>query len=211
VTLNNTGYPMVRQAREMIAGGEIGGIRVVHAAYIQDWLTMPIDADGHKQAEWRTDPTRAGASACLADIGVHAHSLALFVTGLELEAVSADLTTFVLGRRLDDNAHVLLRFQGGARGVLAASQVAVGNLNNLSLKVYGSRAGLEWAGEEPETLRENRNIFSMTSADSKGNVWNFLPQGAGGRPRPALFRRIGRGVSSPAGRANGDPPRRPGR
>jgi len=153
VTLNNTGYPMVRQAREMIEGGEIGEVRVVHAAYVQDWLTLPIDADGHKQAEWRTDPKRAGASACLADIGVHAHSLALFVTGLELEAVSADLATFVPGRRLDDNAHVMMRFAGGARGVLMASQVAVGNLNNLSLKVYGARGGLEWFGEEPETLR----------------------------------------------------------
>ena len=153
VTLNNTGYPMVRQAREMIAAGEIGDIRVVHASYIQDWLTQPIDADGQKQAEWRTDPARAGASASLADIGVHAHNLALFVTGLELDAVSADLTTFVPGRRLDDNAHVLMRFVGGARGVLAASQVAVGNLNNLSLKVYGTRAGLEWSGENPEALR----------------------------------------------------------
>jgi predicted dehydrogenase len=153
VTLNNTGYPMVRQAREMIAAGEIGDIRVVHAAYIQDWLTQSIDADGQKQAEWRTDPARAGASACLADIGVHAHNLALFVTGLEVDAVSADLTTFVPGRRLDDNAHVLLRFVGGARGVLAASQVAVGNLNNLSLKVFGTRAGLEWCGESPELLR----------------------------------------------------------
>jgi predicted dehydrogenase len=152
VTLNNTGYPMVRQAREMIESGAIGDIRVVHAAYIQDWLTMPIDKDGQKQAEWRTDPRRAGASACLADIGVHAHNLALFVTGLELEEVSADLTTFVPGRRLDDNAHVLMRFSGGARGALTASQVAVGNLNNLSVKVYGSRAGLEWAGEEPERL-----------------------------------------------------------
>jgi predicted dehydrogenase len=156
VTLNNTGYPMVRQAREMIAAGEIGDIRVVHASYIQDWLTQPIDADGQKQAEWRTDPARAGASACLGDIGVHAHNLALFVTGLELDAVSADLTTFVPGRRLDDNAHVLMRFAGGARGVLAASQVAVGNLNNLSLKVYGSRAGLEWSGENPEALRFTR-------------------------------------------------------
>ncbi len=153
VTLNNTGYPMVRQAREMIAAGELGDIRVVHANYIQDWLTQPIDADGHKQAEWRTDPARAGASACLADIGVHAHNLALFVTGLEVEAVSADLATFVPGRRLDDNAHVLMRFVGGARGVLTASQVAVGNLNNLSLKAYGSRAGLEWSGEQPEMLR----------------------------------------------------------
>jgi predicted dehydrogenase len=153
VTLNNTGYPMVRQAREMIEGGALGELRVVHAAYIQDWLTLPIDAEGQKQAEWRTDPERAGASACLADIGVHAHNLTLFVTGLEVEAVSADLTTFVRGRRLDDNAHVLMRFVGGARGLLTASQVAVGNLNNLSLKVYGSRAGLEWSGEEPETLR----------------------------------------------------------
>ena len=153
VTLNNTGYPMVRQAREMIAAGEIGEIRVVHAAYIQDWLTQPIDAGGHKQAEWRTDPARAGASACLADIGVHAHNLALFVTGLELDAVSADLATFVAGRRLDDNAHVLLRFVGGARGVLMASQVAVGNLNNLTVRVYGTRAGLEWCGESPEFLR----------------------------------------------------------
>jgi predicted dehydrogenase len=153
VTLNNTVYPMVRQAREMIAAGEIGDIRVVHASYIQDWLTQPIDAEGQKQAEWRTDPARAGPSACLADIGVHAHNLALFVTSLEVEAVSADLTTFVPGRRLDDNAHVLMRFAGGARGVLTASQVAVGNLNNLSLKVFGTRAGLEWSGECPEVLR----------------------------------------------------------
>ena len=153
VTLNNTGYPMVRQAREMVAAGALGDLRLVHAAYIQDWLTNAIDADGHKQAEWRTDPARAGASACLADIGVHAHNLALFISGLELSAVSADLTTFVPGRRLDDNAHVLLRFANGARGALLASQVAVGNLNNLSVKVFGTKAGLEWCGEEPEILR----------------------------------------------------------
>jgi predicted dehydrogenase len=153
VTFNNTGYPMVRQAREMIEAGDLGDLRVVHATYIQDWLTNAIDADGQKQAEWRTDPARAGASACLADIGVHAHNLALFVTGLELSAVSADLTTFVPGRRLDDNAHVLLRFANGARGALLASQVAVGNLNHLSVKVFGTKAGLEWCGEEPELLR----------------------------------------------------------
>lgn len=153
VTLNNTGYPMVRQAREMIAAGELGALRVVHASYIQDWLTNPIDQDGQKQAEWRTDPARAGASACLADIGVHAHNLALFVTQLDLAEVSADLSTFVPGRKLDDNAHVMMRFANGARGVLTASQVAVGNLNNLSLKVFGTKAGLEWAGETPELLR----------------------------------------------------------
>jgi predicted dehydrogenase len=153
VTLNNTGYAMVRQAREMIAAGELGDLRIVHAAYIQDWLTLPIDAEGQKQAEWRTDPERAGASACLADIGVHAHNLAAFVTGLELSEVAAELTTFVPGRRLDDNAHVLLRYSGGARGVLTASQVAPGNYNGLSLKVYGSKGGLEWHGDSPEHLR----------------------------------------------------------
>lgn len=153
VTLNNTGYAMVRQAREMIAAGDLGELRLVHATYIQDWLTQPIDADGQKQAEWRTDPARAGSSAVLADIGVHAHNLAAFVTGLDLEEVAADLATFVPGRRLDDNAHVLMRYRGGARGVLVASQVAPGNLNSLSLKVYGSKAGLEWAGETPEILR----------------------------------------------------------
>ena len=153
VTLNNTGYAMVRQAREMIFSGALGELRLVHAAYIQDWLTQPVDAEGQKQAEWRTDPARAGASACLADIGVHAHNLAAFVTGLDLREVAADLTTFVPGRRLDDNAHVMLRYAGGARGVLMASQVAPGNLNTLSLKVYGSRAGLEWFGETPEVLR----------------------------------------------------------
>jgi len=153
VTLNNTGYAMVRQAREMIEAGALGDLRIVHASYIQDWLTLPIDAEGQKQAEWRTDPARAGRSACLADIGVHAHNLAGFVTGLELAEVSAELSTFVPGRRLDDNAHVLLRYSSGARGVLTASQVAPGNLNNLSLKVYGSKAGLEWNGENPEFLR----------------------------------------------------------
>ena len=188
VTLNNTGYPMVRQAREMIAAGELGDIRVVHVAYSQDWLTRPIDAEGHKQAEWRTDPARAGASACLADIGVHAHNLALFVTGLELEALSADLATFVPGRRLDDNAHVLLRFSGGARGVLAASQVAVGNLNSLSLKVFGSRAGLEWNGETPELLRFTRH----------GEATQLLQRGG-----PANSAEARRGSRMPGGHPEG--------
>ncbi len=152
VTLNNTGYAMVRQAREMVAAGDLGTLRLVHATYIQDWLTLPIDAEGQKQAAWRTDPAQAGASACLADIGVHAHNLAAYVTGLELDEVAAELTTFVPGRRLDDNAHVMLRYAGGAKGVLLASQVAPGNYNNLTLKVYGSKAGIEWRGENPEIL-----------------------------------------------------------
>lgn len=153
VTLTNTGHAMVREARAMVAGGALGALRIVRVEYIQDWLTLPIEADGHKQAEWRTDPARAGRSACLADIGVHAYNLAQFVTGMLPEAIAADLATFVPGRRLDDNAHVLMRYAGGARGVLVASQVSPGNYNRLALKVYGDKAGLEWAAHEPETLR----------------------------------------------------------
>jgi predicted dehydrogenase len=152
VTLNNTGYAMVRHARELVASGALGKVRIVRAEYIQDWLTNPIDADGQKQAEWRTDPARAGRSACLADIGVHAFSLAHFVSGIAPSEVAADLTTFVPGRRLDDNAHVMMRYASGARGVLVASQVSPGNYNRLSIKVYGEKAGLEWYAHEPEYL-----------------------------------------------------------
>jgi len=152
VTLNNTGYAMVRQARQMIQEGLLGDLRIIRTEYVQDWLTLPIDAEGQKQASWRTDPAKAGRSACLADIGVHAHSLAAFVTGLKLQSLTADLTTFVPGRRLEDNAHLLLRYEGNVRGVLVASQVSPGNLNNLSLRIYGSKAGLEWHGKDPEIL-----------------------------------------------------------
>ncbi|MBA3325190.1 MAG: Gfo/Idh/MocA family oxidoreductase, partial [Rhodobacteraceae bacterium] len=153
VTYNNTGCAMVREARALVADGALGRLRIVRAEYIQDWLTKPIDADGQKQAEWRTDPARAGRSACLADIGVHAFNLAHFVTGEAPDRVAADLATFVPGRRLDDNAHVLMRYASGARGVLIASQVSPGNLNRLALKVYGEKAGLEWFAHLPETLQ----------------------------------------------------------
>ncbi|TIV70148.1 MAG: Gfo/Idh/MocA family oxidoreductase, partial [Mesorhizobium sp.] len=153
VTLNNTGYAMVRQAREMVAVGELGRVVSVHGAYIQDWLTQPIDAQGQKQAEWRTDPARAGQSAVLADIGVHAFNLASFISGSEAEAVSADLFTAVPGRRLDDNAHVLVRWTGGARGTILASQTSPGHYNDLSVRIYGDKAGLEWSGARPEELR----------------------------------------------------------
>ncbi len=153
VTLNNTGYAMVRQAREMVAAGDLGRIVSVHAAYIQDWLTLPIDAEGQKQAEWRTDPARAGQSAVLADIGVHAFNLASFVSGCEAEQVSADLFTAVPGRRLDDNAHVLVRWTGGARGTIVASQTSPGHYNDLSVRIYGDKGGLEWSGLRPEELR----------------------------------------------------------
>ncbi len=156
VTLNNTGYAMVRQAREMIAADELGEIVAIHAAYIQDWLTLPIDAEGQKQAEWRTDPARAGESAVLADIGVHAFNLASFITGRQAEAVSADLFTAVPGRRLDDNAHLLVRWAGGARGTLVASQTSPGHYNDLSVRIHGSKASLEWRGTAPEELRHAR-------------------------------------------------------
>lgn len=152
LTHNYTGYPMVRQAREMVRQGDIGNVRVVQVEYPQDWLTDPVEADGSKQAEWRTDPERSGAGGCVGDIGTHAYNLARFVTGLQLESLAADLSTFVEGRRLDDNVHVMLRFDGGARGMLWSSQVAPGNENGLRLRVYGDKGGLEWAQEDPNYL-----------------------------------------------------------
>jgi predicted dehydrogenase len=143
---------MVRHARDMVAAGELGQLRVVQVEYPQDWLTEKIEDTGHKQATWRSDPRQAGAGGCLGDIGTHAYNLASFVTGLELESLSADLTSFVKGRKLDDNVHIMLRFKGGAKGMLWASQVAPGNENNLKLRVYGSEGGLEWRQEHPNQL-----------------------------------------------------------
>jgi predicted dehydrogenase len=153
LTHNYSGYPLVRQAREMVAAGELGAIRVVQAEYVQDWLTTKLEDTGHKQAGWRVDPQRAGAGGCLGDIGTHAYHLADFVTGLHARELAADLGHFVAGRRLDDNAHVLLRYEHGARGMLWASQVAPGNENGLRLRVYGEKAGLEWSQEHPNQLR----------------------------------------------------------
>ena len=129
----------------------LGEIRVVQVEYPQDWLTEPLEATGQKQAAWRTDPKRSGAGGCIGDIGTHAYNLAGFVTGLETSSeLCADLSTFVKGRKLDDNVHILLRFAGGARGMLWASQVAPGNENGLQLRVYGEKAGLEWRQDNPE-------------------------------------------------------------
>ncbi|MBR1087048.1 Gfo/Idh/MocA family oxidoreductase [Bradyrhizobium manausense] len=152
VTHNYTGYPMVRQARAMIANGDLGEIRLVQAEYLQDWLTERLEVSGQKQAAWRTDPARSGAGGCIGDIGTHAYNLACFVTGLELDELLAQLSTFVEGRRLDDDVQILLKWKGGARGMLWASQVAVGNENGLTLRVYGSKGGLEWAQENPNRL-----------------------------------------------------------
>ena len=186
LTHNYTGYPMVRQARQMVAEGLVGTIRVVQAEYPQDWLAEPLEQTGMKQADWRTDPARSGAGGCVGDIGTHAFNLACFVTGLEVEALSAELTTFVEGRRLDDNAQVMLRFAGGARGALWSSQVATGNENALRLRVYGSKGGLEWSQEDPNQL------------------W-FTPLG---EPR-RLITRGGAGAGAAAGRATRVPPGHP--
>jgi predicted dehydrogenase len=153
VTYNYSGYPMVRQAQQMVREGRLGEIRVVQVEYPQDWLTQPLEGTGQKQAAWRTDPARSGAGGCIGDIGTHAYQLAEFITGLEVSELCAELSTFVAGRRLDDNAQVLLRFAGGARGALWASQVAPGNENNLRIRVYGSQGGLEWRQEHPNQLQ----------------------------------------------------------
>jgi Predicted dehydrogenases and related proteins len=152
LTHNYTGYPMVRQAREMVASGELGEIRVVQVEYAQDWLTEAVELTGAKQAVWRTDPNQTGAGGATGDIGTHAYNLASFVTGLTLKSLAADLDSFVEGRRVDDNGHVLLRFDGGAKGMLWCSQVAPGNENALKLRVYGTKGGLEWQQENPNYL-----------------------------------------------------------
>ena len=179
LTHNYTGHPLVRQAREMVASGDLGTIRVVQVEYAQDWLTTKLEASGQKQAEWRTDPTRSGAAGCVGDIGTHAFNLAEFVTGLQAEEMSADLTTFVDGRLLDDDAAMLLRFAGGARGMLWASQVAVGNENGLRLRIYGTKGGIEWAQEQPNSL-------------------TFTPYGE----PPRTIRRAGAGASAVAAHAS---------
>jgi predicted dehydrogenase len=186
VTYNYTGYPMVRQARELIAAGELGEIRVVQVEYPQDWLTDKLEDSGQKQAVWRTDPARSGSGGCVGDIGTHAHHLAGFVTGLELAELCADLSTFVDGRALDDNVQILLRYHGGARGMLWASQVAPGNENALRLRVYGTKGGLEWRQEDP----------------------NYLQWTPFGQPR-RLVTRAGSGSSAVAGRVTRVPPGHP--
>jgi predicted dehydrogenase len=186
LTHNYTGYPMVRQAREMVEKGVLGDIRVVQAEYPQDWLTEKVEDTGAKQAVWRTDPKQSGAGGAVGDIGTHAYNLARFVTGLELDTLAAELTAFVKGRPLDDNVNVLLRFKGGARGMLWASQVAPGNENGLKLRVYGTKGGLEWTQADP----------------------NYLWYTPFGEPK-RLITRGGAGAGTAAGRVTRVPPGHP--
>jgi len=152
LTHNYTGYPLVRQAREMVHAGALGRLRVVQAEYPQDWLSTKLEASGQKQALWRTDPAQSGPVGSLGDLGTHAYNLIRFVTGLEVESVAADLHSFVEGRRVEDNAHVMLRFKGGARGLIWSSQCAPGNANAFKVRFYGETGGLEWAQENPNLL-----------------------------------------------------------
>ncbi|WP_420408270.1 Gfo/Idh/MocA family protein [Hoeflea sp.] len=179
LTHNYTGYPMIRQAREMVQKGVLGELRLVQTEYVQDWLSEPVEQTGQKQASWRTDPKKTGAGGATGDIGTHAYNLGCFVSGLELESLSADLDSFVDGRLVDDNAHVMMRYKGGAKGMLWASQVAPGNENRLVLRVFGDKGGLEWCQEDPNYL------------------W-YTPLG---KPKQ-LITRNGAGAGSAAGRAS---------
>ncbi len=152
LTHNYTGYPMVKEARHLVATGKLGKIRKVVVEYPQGWLATRLEASGQKQAGWRTDPTKSGAAGCIGDIGTHAENLAEYITGLKIEELAADLTAFVEGRALDDDGNLLLRFEGGAKGVLHSSQISVGEENNLNIRVYGELGGIEWHQPEPNTL-----------------------------------------------------------
>ena len=191
LTHNYTGYPMVRQAREMVANGEIGQVRVVQVEYAQDWLTEAVETTGtNKQSEWRTDPARSGAGGSTGDIGTHAFNLAGFVTGMQPEALAADLSSFVEGRRVDDNGHILLRYASGAKGMLWCSQVAPGNENALRLRVYGDKGGLEWAQEDPNYLwftpfGEPKRLLTRAGAGAR-DVAARVSRTPGGHPEGYL-------------------------
>jgi predicted dehydrogenase len=188
VTYNYSGYPMVRHASELVRNGMLGKVRKVFAEYHQGWLATDLEKSGQKQAAWRQDPKRAGMGGSLGDIGTHAEQLVRFVTGLEVESVYAELTSFVPGRVLDDDAAVLLRLSDGAKGSLTCSQVCVGEANGLSLRVYGETGGLVWRQERPEEL-------TVTKLDGTKTV---LSRGSGG-----LSDRAGNASRLPGGHPEG--------
>jgi predicted dehydrogenase len=221
LTHNYTAYPMVRQAREMVAKGELGDIRIVQVEYPQDWLTEDLSASGNRQAAWRSDPKQAGAGGATGDIGTHAYNLARFVTGLELASLAADLDAFVPGRQLDDNLHVLLRFKAAgkappAKGVLWASQVAPGHENGLKLRVYGSKGGIEWTQADPNYLwytpfGEPKRLLTRGGAGALGSAAR-LTRVPAGHPEGYLegFANIYREAASAiraARRKGGKPPK----
>lgn len=183
VTYTYCGYPMVAQARELVRSGELGEIRKVIVEYNQGWLASALERTGHKQAAWRTDPSLAGPGGAIGDIGSHAEHLVRHAAGLEVESICADLTTFIPGRALDDDANLLLRFKGGARGVLVASQICAGEENNLVLRIWGTKGGLEWRQHEPNSL-----IFRPADGPERvyrhGHAYNAPSAAAGTRLPP---------------------------
>lgn len=156
LTHNYTGYPLVKQARDLVHQGELGKIRKIVVEYPQGWLATALEKEDQKQAAWRTDPKRSGAAGCIGDIGTHAENLAEYISGLTIKELAADLTHFVDGRLLDDDGNILLRFEGGAKGILHASQISVGEENSLNIRIYGETGGLEWHQMEPNTLLVHR-------------------------------------------------------
>lgn len=180
LTHNYTGNAMVKQARELVRSGYLGEIRKIVAEYPQGWLSTHLEASGQKQAAWRTDPKRSGAAGCIGDIGTHAENLARYISGLPIESLCADITTFVKGRALDDDGNILVRFKGGAKGIIHASQISVGEENNLNIRVYGSKAGLEWRQEHP-------NQLLVKYPDKPTEIWGrgngYVGKAAGGVTR----------------------------
>ena len=188
LTHTYSGYPMVREARDFVAGGRLGELRKVQVEYNQDWLMEPLERQGNKQAEWRTDPARSGVSCCVGDIGTHAKHLLEYISGCKVESVCAELTSFVEGRQLDDDASMLLRLEGGARGTLVCSQIACGEENALSIRLYGTKAGLEWHQMEPNTLK----------VKPAGESWERFRSGGG-----YLGEAAARATRTPAGHPEG--------
>ena len=190
VTYNYSAYPMVRLARQLVAQGRLGDLRIVQVEYPQDWLATNIEDDDQKQAAWRTDPEKAGAGGCIGDIGTHAFHLAEFVSGLKTTELLADLNSFVGQRKLDDNANILLRFDNGAKGSLWSSQIATGNENALRIRLYGDKAGIDWSQENPNylsftTLGGNKEILSRASASIPGGA-GYLTRLPPGHPEGFL-------------------------
>jgi predicted dehydrogenase len=215
VTHNYTGYPMVKEARERVRRGDLGEVRKIVVEYSQGWLATLLEAEGHRQAEWRADPERAGASSALADIGSHAHNVAHYVTGLEIDRLFADLGTVVPGRKLEDDATVVIHYEGGARGLLFASQICVGERNHLRLRVYGTEGGLDWSQEQPDRLRltfadGSERILHDGSADlsARAVAHARLP---GGHPEgfieafASLYRNVARTLRARATGSEGGP------
>jgi len=186
LTHNYTGYPMVKEAREIVRGRRLGKIRKIVVEYPQGWLSTRLEAQGHKQASWRTDPKKSGASGCIGDIGTHAENLVEYITGLRINELCADLTTFVPGRKLEDDGNVLVRFDNGARGILYASQISAGEENPFHIRVYGEKGGLEWRQEEPNSLVvkwiDRPMEIIRTGAGRLGNAAKFNTRLPAGHP-----------------------------